>query len=86
MSNRRGVGINGVVGKFLKFNSWEGVEETLFDTLKLNTNKLKCFGLLPLFKKIVGTKRNNRDKIKLKEKKIDNKKFRLSAKHMKFIL
>ena len=42
----RGVG----VGKFLKFYSQVRVEQILFDTLKPNTKKLKCFGLVSLFK------------------------------------
>ena len=33
-----------------KFNSRLGMEEILYDTLKLNIKKLKCFGLLSLFK------------------------------------
>ena len=30
----------------LKYNSRVGAEEILFDTLKSDTKKLKCFGLL----------------------------------------
>ena len=33
-----------------KFNSRVGVEEILFDMFKSNAKKLKCFGLLSLFK------------------------------------
>ena len=32
------------------FNSRVGVDEILFDTLKVSTKKLKCFGLLSLLK------------------------------------
>ena len=46
---RRGCGINEGGGKFVKINNQLWVEE--IDTLKLNTMKLKCFGLLSLFKR-----------------------------------
>ena len=45
-----GVGINGGLENSQKFNSRVGIEENLFDKLKPNTKKLKCFRLLSLFK------------------------------------
>ena len=44
-------GINKGLEDSSKSNSWVGVDEILFDMLKSNTKKLKCFGLLSLFSK-----------------------------------
>ena len=66
-----------------------GVEEILFDTLKLNTKELKYFKLLPFLKnnKVLSNAFFlNRDKMKLKEQKISNKEFQRSTKQIKFIL
>ena len=66
-----------------------GVEEILFDTLKLNTKELKYFRLLSFLKnnKVLSNAFFlNRDKMKLKEQKISNKEFQRSTKQIKFIL
>ena len=66
-----------------------GVEEILFDTLKLNTKELKYFKLLSFLKnnKVLSNAFFlNRDKMKLKEQKISNKEFQRSTKQIKFIL
>ena len=65
-----------------------GVEEILFDTLKLNTKELKYFKLLSFLKnnKVLSNAFFlNRDKMKLKEQKISNKEFQRSTKQIKFI-
>lgn len=45
-----GLEYTGVVGKLIKIYKRDGVKEILFDKLKKNTKKLKCFGLLSFFK------------------------------------
>lgn len=77
--------------KFNRRGEW--VANTLLNTLKSKTEKLKSFTLRSLLKTkncwikciCLDINRDNRDKIKLKEQVIDNKEFKWSKKHIKFV-